>query len=136
MHKRMSVVVALVGLGLSCAAWAQQTTPAAPMSPIKRTILQKFDVPGTNYETVTVLAEILPNVSAGRHTHPGPETGYLLEGEVTVLVEGKAPQTLKPGDSYYVTPVTVHDARSGDKGAKYFAVYTVEKGKPLATPAP
>src|SRR5262252_1391110 len=131
MLKQISIAVALVGLGLSCAVWAQQNTPAAPMSPIKRTILQKFDVPGTNYETVTVVAEILPNVSAGRHTHPGPETGYVLEGEVTVLIEGKAPQTLKPGDSYYVAPVTVHDARSGEKGVKYLAAYTVEKGKPL-----
>jgi len=136
MPKKISIAVALVGLGLSCATWAQQNAPVAPMAPFKRTILQKFDVPGTNYETVTVLAEVLPNVSVGRHTHPGPETGYMLEGEVTVLVDGKAPQTLKPGDSYYVTPVTVHDARSGDKGAKYFAVYTVEKGKPLASPAP
>ena len=57
MLKQISIAVALVGLGLSCAVWAQQNTPAAPMAPFKRTILQKFDVPGTNYETVTVLAE-------------------------------------------------------------------------------
>lgn len=38
---------------------------------IKRTPLQKFDVPGTNHETVIAMAEIVPNVNIGRHTHPG-----------------------------------------------------------------
>jgi len=135
MHKRTPMLAAVVGLVLSCALWAQQNAPA-PAAPFKRTILQKFDVPGTNYETVTVIGEVMPNVAVGRHTHPGPETGYLLEGELTVLVDGKPPQTLKPGDSYQIAAMTVHDARSGDKGAKFFAAYVVEKGKPLATPAP
>ena len=98
--------------------------------------MQRLDVPGTNYETLTVVSEIVPNVNGGRHTHPGLETGYLLEGEFTLLVDGKPPQVLKPGDSYQVAPQTVHDGRSGDKGAKWFAVYVVEKGKPLVSPAP
>ena len=42
-----------------------------------------FDAPGTNYETV--IAEIVPNVNIGRHTHPGLESGYMLEGEMTLL---------------------------------------------------
>ena len=103
--------------------------------PIKRTPLQKFDVPGTNYETVIGIAEIGPNVNVGRHTHPGPESGYLLEGDFTLLVEGQAPLALKAGDSYKVPPGAVHDARTGDKGAKVIATYVVEKGKPLASPA-
>lgn len=89
-----------------------------------------------NYEAVTAIAEIIPNVNAGRHTHPGPETGYVLDGELTLLVEGKPPQTLKPGNSYQVPAVAIHDARSGEKGGKVFAAYVVEKGKPLASPAP
>ena len=103
---------------------------------IKRTPLQKFDVPGTSYETVIGSAELAPNVNVGRHTHPGPESGYLLEGEFTLLVEGQPPLVVKAGDSYKVPPGAIHDARSGDKGAKVIATYVVEKGKPLATPAP
>jgi quercetin dioxygenase-like cupin family protein len=127
MLKRVSVSTLLVTLALFGVLEAQ--------TPIKRTPLQKFDVPGTAYETVIGIAEIAANVNVGRHTHPGPESGYLLEGEFTLLVESQPPLVVKAGESYKVPPGAVHDARSGDKGAKVIATYVVEKGKPLATPA-
>lgn len=108
----------------------------AQQAGIKRTPLQKFDVPGTNYETVIGIAEISPNVSAGRHTHPGPESGYVLEGEATLLIEGQPEMPLKAGDSYQIPAGAVHDARAGVQGAKVIATYVVQKGKPLASPAP
>src|SRR4029079_7925463 len=97
--------------------------------------LQKFDVPGTNYETVIGIAEIVPNVLIGRHTHPGTESGYTIDGEFTLLVDGQPPLELKAGQSYKIAPGAVHDAKSGPKGAKVIATYVVEKGKPLASPA-
>ena len=137
MFKYVVISVALVTFGIvgllnvtEPPAFAQQPQP------IKRTPLQKFDVPGTNYETVIGIAEIAPNVNVGRHTHPGPESGYVLEGDFTLLVEGQPPLPLKAGDSYKVPSGAIHDARSGDKGAKVIATYVVEKGKPLASPAP
>lgn len=120
-------------------AEAQQPTPPPAVTQgagnIKRTPLQKFDVPGTSYETVIGIAEIAANVTIGRHTHPGPESGYLLEGAFTLLVEEQPPRELKAGDSYVVPAGVVHDARTGPQGAKVIATYVVEKGKPLATPA-
>jgi len=103
---------------------------------IKRTPLQKFDVPGTNYETVIGMAEIVPNVSIGRHTHPGPESGFMLDGEMVLMVAGQPDRTVKTGESYQVPPGAIHDARTGPQGAKVIATYVVEKGKPLAAPAP
>jgi len=97
---------------------------------------QTVDVVGSPYQTVTGIAEIAPNVNIGRHTHPGYETGYVMEGELTLIVEGKPNLALKPGDSYQIPLNAVHDARSGDTGAKVIAVYIVERGKPLALPAP
>lgn len=114
---------------------AQQATAPVLPSPIKRIPLQKVDVPGTNLETVTGIAEIVPNVNIGRHTHAGIETGYVLEGELTLLVEGQPPKTMKVGDSYQIASGAVHDARSGASTTRVLAVYVVEKGKPLATPA-
>jgi len=111
---------------------AQQ--PANP--PIKRTPLQKFDVPAGSYEAITAIAEISPSVNIGRHTHPGPESGYVIDGDLTLLVDGKPPLVLHPGDSYQIPSGAIHDARSGDKATKLAVVYVVEKGKPLATPAP
>jgi len=134
MIKSFVAVLSTAALALSLSIAAQQ--PAAP-APIKRTLLQKVDVPGSpNMETVTGIAEIMPNVNIGRHTHPGAETGYVIDGTLTLLVDGKPSLTLKPGDSYQIPVNAIHDAKSGESGAKVLAVYIVEKGKPLASPAP
>lgn len=116
---------------------AQQLPPAATQTAnIKRIPLQKFDVPGTDRETIIGLAEIAPNVNIGRHTHPGMESGYLLEGDMVLLIEGQPPKPLKAGDSYQVPNGAVHDGKSGANGAKVIATYVIEKGKPLASPVP
>jgi quercetin dioxygenase-like cupin family protein len=119
-------------------AIAQQQLPAMTRqtATIKRTPLQKFDVPNTNYETVIGIAEIVPNVKIGRHTHPGPESGFVLDGEFILMVEGQPDKTVKAGESYKVPPGVIHDAKTGTNGAKVIATYVVEKGKPLASPAP
>jgi quercetin dioxygenase-like cupin family protein len=116
---------------------AQQSAPtaASATSGIKRIALQRFDVPGTAYETVIGIAEIAPNTLIGRHTHPGPESGYVIEGGFELLIDGEPPRWLKPGDSYKVPPRVVHDARSGAEGAKVIATYVVEKGQPLSASA-
>jgi len=103
---------------------------------IKRIPLQKFDVPGTNRETIVGIAEVAPNVSIGRHTHPGIESGYVLEGDMVLLIDGQPPKPLKAGESYQIPTGAVHDGKSGATGAKVIATYVVEKGKPFAVPAP
>jgi quercetin dioxygenase-like cupin family protein len=114
------------------------TSIAAAQQPetIKRTLLQKFDVPGSNYETVIGLADIMPNANIGRHTHPGIEGGYLIEGDLVIMVEGQQPKSYNAGGSWQLPPGAVHDAKAGPGGAKVIVSYVVEKGKPLATPAP
>jgi quercetin dioxygenase-like cupin family protein len=126
-------------ISLSAAVLAQ--TPAAPAAGpqatpnIKRTPLQTVDVPAGSYNAITAIAEIVPNAVIGRHTHLGPETGYMIEGEMTLMIDGQAPKVVKAGESYQVPAGVVHDAKAGDKGAKVMGVYIIEKGKPLAIPA-
>jgi quercetin dioxygenase-like cupin family protein len=132
---RLSLLAALLALSVAAPTSAQQAS-WPPNTPIKRTVLQKFDVPDGKYETIVGLAEIAPNVNIGRHSHFGVESGYVIEGEATLLVAGQPDKPIKPGDSYQIAPGAAHDARSGDKGAKIIATYVVEKGKPLSTPAP
>jgi quercetin dioxygenase-like cupin family protein len=137
MLKKVVLCSVLTGFGMALPSSAQQPPSMTQQTQnIKRTPLQKFDVPGTNYETIIGLAEIVPNVNIGRHTHPGPESGFMLEGDFVLLVEGNAPLPVKAGESYKVPPGAIHDARTGANGAKVIATYVVEKGKPLATPAP
>jgi quercetin dioxygenase-like cupin family protein len=131
-------------IGAAIAAFAPAGGASAQQLPsmtnqtanIKRIPLQKFDVPGANYETVIGIAEIAPNANVGRHTHPGIEGGYLIEGGMTLMVEGQPPKEIKPGDSWQIPPGAIHDAKAGSGGAKVIASYVVEKGKPLASPAP
>ena len=135
MFRTLATLFLAATFAFAGAAMAQQPAPAAPPT-IKRTPLQKVDVPGTTLDTITAIAEIVPSAAIGRHTHFGPETGYLIEGELTLLVDGQPPKALKAGDSYQIPSGAIHDAKSGDKDAKVLAVYIVETGKPLATPAP
>ena len=131
------LIAMVAALACTNLAVAQQAPPAAAAATpaIKRVPLQRFDVPGTAYETVIGLAEIAANVLIGRHTHPGPESGYVIEGGFELLVEGEAPRLLKAGDSYQVPAGIVHDARAGAAGAKVIATYVVEKGRPIASAA-
>jgi quercetin dioxygenase-like cupin family protein len=136
MLRRALISAALIGFMVLPVSGQGQPAPAGETPPpIKRTVLQKFDVPGAGYETIVGVAEIAPGVSIGRHTHVGIESGYLLEGAATLIVAGQSDKPLKPGDSYQIAPGAAHDARSGPNGAKVLATYVVEKGKPFATPA-
>lgn len=128
---------ALAVMAWTSPAMAQQGAPAATAQAqnIQRIPLQRFDVPGTAYETVIGLAVIAPNVAIGRHLHPGVESGYVIEGSAEMLVDGQPPRQVKAGDSYVIPARTVHDAKAGPGGARVIATYVVEKGKPLATSA-
>jgi quercetin dioxygenase-like cupin family protein len=123
-------------LGLIVATFAIAGVAIAQQAAIKRTPLQKIDFPA-GYNTVTGIAEIPAGGAAGRHTHPGAEAGYVLEGEVELLVEGQPPRKLKAGDSYQIPESVVHDAKViGDKPAKVLGTYVIKAGEPLAKPAP
>ena len=90
MLTKILIGAVLATVAMSGTAGAQQLPAVTQQTAtIKRTSLQKFDVPGTNYETVIGIAEIVPNVNVGRHTHPGPESGYMIEGEMVLLVEAR-----------------------------------------------
>jgi quercetin dioxygenase-like cupin family protein len=123
-----------IWLGLIVIAFA--SVALAQQGGIKRTPLHRIEFP-EGYVTVTGIAEIQPGGTAGRHTHPGIETGYLLEGEADLIVAGKPDQHLKAGDSYEIPAGVVHDAKvHGDKPLKVLGVYVVDRTKPLASPAP
>jgi quercetin dioxygenase-like cupin family protein len=102
---------------------------------IKRTIVKTQDVSGGR-QAVIATVTIAPGTFAGRHTHPGEEISYVMEGEGEVLIEGQPPLPIKAGDGFVVPAGAVHDAHNtGSVPIKLAAVYYVEKGKPLATPA-
>ena len=127
----LRIAATVLSLGLLTVAGLAQEAPSG----IKRTPLQAIDFP-EGYKTVAGLAEIAPGGASGTHTHPGIETGYVLEGEVLMTVEGQPNRTLKPGDSYMIPAGAKHDVKSiGSAPAKAVSVFVVDKTKPLASPA-
>jgi quercetin dioxygenase-like cupin family protein len=109
-------------------------TVGAQQSGFKRTVLQQGDLSMAGHESVTAVAEFQPGGTVGRHTHPGEEVGYILEGTIVLEQEGKPPVTLGPGKTFFIPAGTVHNATNrGTAPARVLANYIVEKGKPLAT---
>jgi len=96
----------------------------------KRTELQRHDLSVPGREVVQVRVEIGPEPI--RHTHPGEEVVYVLDGSIEYQVEGKQPATLKAGDVLFIPAGAIHAAKNVGKGnAAELATYIVEKGKPL-----
>jgi quercetin dioxygenase-like cupin family protein len=106
----------------------------AQQAGIKRTDLQRHDLSTAGHEAIQVRVDFAPGAAFPKHTHPGEEIIYVLEGTLEYEVEGKPPVVLKAGDVLFIPAGTVHAARNtGSVNAAELATYVVEKGKPLLT---
>ena len=110
---RLMVIAALVattGLGLHVGQAQQVGT--------RRIDLQRHDLSVTGREVVQTIVELGPGTTAPRHTHPGEEIIYVLEGTWEYTVEDKPPVTLKGGDVLFIAAGTVHSARNVGNAAQ------------------
>src|SRR3954463_5062288 len=123
-------------VGLTFAALVITGSVAAQQPAFKRTVVQQGDISVAGHEVISAVAEFEPRATPGRHTHPGEEVGYVLEGTFLIEQEGKPAVTLQAGGTFLIPAGTVHNATNTGAGSgKILATYIVEKGKPLATPA-
>jgi|HubBroStandDraft_1064217.scaffolds.fasta_scaffold118616_2 quercetin dioxygenase-like cupin family protein len=121
-----AVAMMIVGSGFALRA-------ARPQAPgMKRTELQRHDLSTPGREVVQVRVEIDPGVTTPRHSHPGEEIIYVLEGSFEYQVEGQAPVTVKAGEVYFIPAGAIHTAKNvGSGNGAELSTYVVEKGKPL-----
>jgi quercetin dioxygenase-like cupin family protein len=113
-----------------------QGAPPAATGGVTRKILSQTDGPTPGYTTLLVEATIEPGVSVGRHTHPGIESAYVMEGGFELPIQGQATRMIKKGDAVQIPPETPHaGGKPGDAKTVILITYVVEKGKPLASPA-
>jgi quercetin dioxygenase-like cupin family protein len=126
------IFASAVAAGIGVAAQA----PPAAQAGFKRTPVQQGDLSIPGREAVQAVAEFAPGAESGRHSHPGEELAYVLEGTLTVEVDGKPATTKKAGEGFLIPAGTVHNAKNASSGTvKVLATYVIEKGKPVATPA-
>ena len=134
MNRRRLTMAIAGGAAALIGAWAGRSLNAQQPG-FKRVELQRHDLSTPGREVVQVRAEFEPGASVGKHTHPGEEISYVLEGTLELEVVGKPNLTVKAGETFFVPAETVHAARNAGKGAaKVLALYVLEKGKPMATP--
>ena len=123
---RMMVAVLIAGSGLALhVTHAQQPG-------IKRTDALRHDLGVPGREVIQVRVDFDPGVAFGKHSHPGAEVAYVLEGTLEYQLEGQPPVTLKAGEALFIPAGTIHAAKNiGTGNAAELATYIVEKGKPL-----
>jgi quercetin dioxygenase-like cupin family protein len=101
---------------------------------VTRRDLQRHDLSIPGRETIQTIVSIAPGLTAPRHSHPGEEIIYVLEGVLQYQLDGQPPVTLKAGDVLFIPAGVVHSAKNvGSGNGAELATYIVEKGKPLIT---
>ena len=135
-HHGRFAAAALAALALSPHTLAD-ATPAAPQA--QRTVLERHDLSGVEgKEVILGTAQLPPGAVIGWHIHHGDESGYVLKGQLLLKLKGQPDRVLKAGDHFFNPAGLVHSlaAEPDGEGGTAVSTWIVDKGKPLAEPAP
>jgi quercetin dioxygenase-like cupin family protein len=129
---KLILAASLAVAGLS-GIWGMQTLNAQQAG-FTRVPLQDVALTVSGRHAVQARADFVPGGEVGKHTHPGEEVSYVIEGTLLLEVAGQPPRTLKAGEAFSIPAGVVHAAKNVDQGStKVLATYIVEIGKPVAT---
>ena len=125
----------LTALAFAALGAAQQ---AATASPAKVTPLLTRDMPDLGGKEGTMLTvEYAPGAGGDIHRHNAYVFVYVLEGSMVMQVEGSAPVTLGPGQTFFENPKDIHVVgrnASTTKPAKFLVFMVKDKGAPASVP--
>src|SRR3546814_10658222 len=111
--------------------WTAHAALAQPPG-TSRTDLLRHDLSAPGREVIQVLVKLAPGAAAPRHSHPGEELVYVVEGVLEYQLDGKPPVTLKAGDVLFIPSGGVHAVKNiGSDKATALDTYIVEKGQTL-----
>jgi len=88
----------------------------------------EFSVPGR--EVIVNRVEIGPEARPIRHSHPGEEIIYVLDGTIEYMIDGQAPITVQAGEGLTVPAEAAH-ATGTRTGTVVLGTHVVEKNKPF-----
>ena len=95
-------VACLMGIAFGTGAHAQAPGLAMPTLVLKESVLQ---MPKGDTQEVRVLtASFKPGDKTVFHSHRSPVTVYVLEGQFTLDLEGRAPVVVKAGEAFVEPP--------------------------------
>src|SRR5262245_11331449 len=79
---------------------------------IARIDLVHRDLGDPEREAVQARVEFGPGAAFGKHSHPGAEIAYVLEGTLEYQLDGNLPITLNAGESLFIPAGSVHSAKN------------------------
>ena len=97
-----------------------------------RTNLQRHDLSVPGREMIQSRVDVEPDSPPIRHTHPGEEIIYVLEGSLEYQIDGQPTQVYNAGEALTVPAGVIHAVRNAGTA---LATDIVEKGRPLLTVA-
>ena len=116
--KRAAVMLGLgLAVGIIVGTIGIRALNAQP-EPVEETVLLKTDlkaIKGTR--GIMIFEELAPGAATGNHNHAGDELAYVLEGSITLEVNGEAPVTFKSGDTFHQPRKRVHNVRNASRTA-------------------
>jgi quercetin dioxygenase-like cupin family protein len=145
--KRLMKVASLISasaVALLHLAVARAAEPAPPTGPVGFKITEILETtttaagqairfPQGENQVTALMLELAPGGQVGRHVHPVPLFAYILEGTLTVEVEGHAARTFRAGDGFVDVVNLWHNGRNlGDKPVRFLVVFAGQKGTPTA----
>ena len=128
------VILALASCGEQPSGKAGPSVKASDVTNFKNTELYRtdlMDVPGK--EVIVRLVEIPAGMTMPKHTHPGDEFVYAVEGSSFLLIAGQPEKTFKQGEVVHVPPRVVHTGGTKTAAGRFVVFQIHDKGKPERT---
>jgi quercetin dioxygenase-like cupin family protein len=125
---------------VSAVAQQVETTPLGPVGFTATTLLQTSTTvvgqpirfPQGDSQFTALLGEIAPGGQAGRHMHPVPLLVYILEGTLSIEMEGHETHVVTAGEAFTEVVNTWHNGRNlGNTPAKFLIVFAGQDGTPM-----
>lgn len=127
---KATCIMALLALGAGIGLAPREAL--AQQAGITRTDLQRHDLSIPGREVIQVRVDFASGAAFGKHSHPGEEIVYVIEGVLEYQLGDQPPVTLRAGEVLFIPAGTIHSARNtGSGNGAELATYIVDKGKPL-----
>lgn len=134
MERRILVTLVLlltIGAVASQSVWGQVGFKSTTILQTKTTVTgQPIEFPLLRNQFTGILLELAPGGQTGVHQHPFPLAVFVIDGALTVEMEGHPPGVFTAGQAFVETVNTMHNGfNRGTAPAKALLVFAGEEGK-------
>lgn len=127
---RWAALIAVLVIGVTSALAQEKIDPSKLEKPRIEDLLTSTLEGMSGKEVILSRVALPPNTSLPKHWHPGEEFAYIIQGGLSVNIEGAGEQTLGKGDVGKVALKKIHSAKSGDDGVILLVFRVHEQGHP------